>query len=198
MYPTFPVIHHDFFCQGPWSVEGACRSARGRQLLVPATLEAAGMESLGLDPRIIDAVRALGIETFTEPQERAIPRILAGENLLLVAPTGIGKTEAALLPILDRLVREKPEPTSCLYITPLRALNRDMLRRMTFFADRLRLRVAVRHGDTSPQGRAAITRPPPGILIPTPEAFQILFTRPELRGDLPAVRYVVGRQIPAT
>src|SRR2546425_253391 len=123
------------------------------------------MESLGLDPRIIDAVRALGIETFTEPQERAIPRILAGENLLLVAPTGIGKTEAALLPILDRLVREKPEPTSCLYITPLRALNRDMLRRMTFFADRLGIRVAVRHGDTTPQARAAscnASGPPPG------------------------------------
>jgi len=123
----------------------------GRQLLVPATLEAAGMESLGLDARIIDAVRALGIETFTQPQERAIPRILAGENVLLVAPTGIGKTEAALLPILDRLLREKPEPTSCLYITPLRALNRDMLRRMTFFADRLGVRVAVR---LTPRARA--------------------------------------------
>src|SRR3989475_1871442 len=195
MAPPFPVIRHDFFCQGPWSVEGACRSARGRQLLVPATLEAAGMESLGLDPRIIDAVRALGIETFTEPQERAIPRILAGENLLLVAPTGIGKTEAALLPILDRLVREKPEPTSCLYITPLRALNRDMLRRMTFFADRLSIRVAVRHGDTTPKERAAITRHPPDILITTPETFQILFTGRKLREHLRSVRYVVVDEI---
>src|SRR2546427_12986876 len=111
MYPTFPVIHHDFFCQGPWSVEGACRSARGRQLLVPAALEAAGMESLGPHPRIIDAVRAPGIEGFTEPQERAIPRILAGENVLLGAPTGIGKTEAALLPILDRPGPGEPPPT---------------------------------------------------------------------------------------
>src|SRR5881628_400952 len=149
------------------------RRRPGRQLLVPATLEAAGMESLGLDSRIL--------ETFTEPQERAIPRILAGANVLLVAPTGIGKTEAALLPILDRILRDKPEPTSCLYITPLRALNRDMLRRMTFFADRLGVRVAVRHGDTSPQERAAITRHPPDILITTPETFQILFTGRKLR-----------------
>src|SRR5437773_11518310 len=149
------------------------------------------MESLGLDPRILDAVRALGIETFTEPQERAIPRILAGANALLVAPTGIGKTEAALLPVLDHIGRETPEPTSCLYITPLRALNRDMLRRMTFFAERLGVRVAVRHGDTSPQERAAITRHPPDILITTPETFQILFAGRRLRGHLEAVGGVV-------
>src|SRR2546425_1170298 len=139
------------------------RRRPGRQLLVPATLEAAGMESLGLDSRILETVQALGIETFTEPQERAIPRILAGANVLLVAPTGIGKTEAALLPILDRILRDKPEPTSCLYITPLRALNRDMLRRMTFFADRLGVRVAGRHGGTTPQERAASPPPPPRI-----------------------------------
>src|SRR2546426_2382832 len=171
------------------------RRRPGRQLLVPATLQAAGMESLGLDSRILEAVRALGIETFTEPQERAIPRILAGANVLLVAPTGIGKTEAALLPILDRILRDKPEPTSCLYITPLRALNRDMLRRMTFFADRLRVRVAVRHGDTTPQERAAITRHPPDILITTPETVQILFTRPKLREHPPSVPYVGIDQI---
>src|SRR5207249_6668139 len=140
---------------------------------------------------ILETVQALGIEAFTEPQERAIPRILAGANVLLVAPTGIGKTEAALLPILDRILRDKPEPTSCLYITPLRALNRDMLRRMTFFADRLGVRVAVRHGDTTPQERAAITRHPPDILITTPETFQILFTGRKLREHLRSVRYVV-------
>src|SRR5437667_115178 len=174
---------------------GTAVGARGRQLLVRATLQVPGMESLGLDLRILDAVRALGIEAFTEPQERAIPRILAGANVLLVAPTGIGKTEAALLPILDRILREKPEPTSCLYITPLRALNRDMLRRMRFFADRLGVRVADRHGNTTPQERAAITRHPPDILITTPETFQILFTGRRLREHLRSVRWVVLDEI---
>src|SRR3989442_15839515 len=174
---------------GPIDDKAYRRSKRrpGRQLLVPATLEAAGMESLGLDSRILETVQALGIETFTEPQERAIPRILAGANVLLVAPTGIGKTEAALLPILDRILRDKPEPTSCLYITPLRALNRDMLRRLTCFADRLGVRVAVRPGDTTPPEAAAITRHTPHILITTPETLPILFTRPQLREHLPAV-----------
>src|SRR6184192_2024619 len=153
------------------------------------------MESLGLAPPILDAVKALGIDEFTEPQVQAIPRILAGANVLLVAPTGIGKTEAAFLPLLQHLIREKPEPTSVLYITPLRALNRDMLRRMTFFAERLGVRVAVRHGDTTPQERAAITRHPPDVLITTPETFQILFTGRRLREHLKSVRWVVIDEI---
>src|SRR5205823_6248703 len=98
------------------------RRSPGEQLLVRGALQATSMESLGLDPPILDAVKALGIEEFTEPQLQAIPRILAGANVLLVAPTGIGKTEAAFLPLLQHLIREKPEPTSVLYITPLRDL----------------------------------------------------------------------------
>src|SRR2546430_4485358 len=153
------------------------------------------MESLGLDPPILDAVRALGIDAFTEPQVRAIPRILAGANVLLVAPTGIGKTEAAFLPILQHLLREKPKPTSALYITPLRALNRDLLRGRTFFAERLGVRVAVRHGDTTPPERAAMTRHPPDVLITTPETFQILFTGRRLREHLKSVQWVVIDEI---
>src|SRR3989442_11775190 len=159
----------------------------GRQLLVSATLEAAGMDSLGLDSRILETVQALGIETFTEPQERAIPRILAGANVLLVAPTGIGKTEAALLPILDRILRDKPEPTSCLYITPLRALNRDMLRRMTFFPDRLCVPLPGRPRATPPPERAAATPQPPHIPLTTPGTLQILFTARNLREHLRSV-----------
>src|SRR3989442_5676854 len=107
MYPTSPVIHHDFFLSGVGSLSRGVPSDPGRQLLVPATVEAAGMESLGLDPRIIDAVRALGIETFTEPQRRPIPRILTGENVLLLAPTRIRKSETGLLPILRPILRAK-------------------------------------------------------------------------------------------
>ena len=153
------------------------------------------MQDLGLDPRIIDAANALGIQEFTEPLLRAIPRILAGRHVLLVAPTGIGKTEAAILPIFHRLLREDPKRIAALYITPLRALNRDMLRRMTFFAERLGLDVAVRHGDTPPQERARLTRKPPQLLITTPETFQVLFTGERLREQLSRVKWVVVDEI---
>ncbi|MBI4417076.1 MAG: DEAD/DEAH box helicase [Euryarchaeota archaeon] len=153
------------------------------------------MQELGLDPRIVDAAKELGIEAFTEPQVRAIPPIMAGKHVLLVAPTGIGKTEAAAFPIFHRVLREQPKRIAALYVTPLRALNRDMLRRMTFFAERLGLDVAVRHGDTPPAERARLTRRPPQLLITTPETFQILFTGEKLRAQLANVRWVVVDEV---
>ncbi len=70
-----------------------------------------------------------------------------------------------------------------------------MLRRMTFFAERLGVPVAVRHGDTPQRERARITRDPPQILITTPETFQILFTGRRLRDHLRSVRWVVVDEI---
>ncbi len=153
------------------------------------------MQDLGLDPRVTEAARAIGIEEFTEPQLRAIPPILAGKHVLLVAPTGIGKTEAAVLPIFHHILREDPKRVAALYITPLRALNRDMLRRLSLFAERLGLDVAVRHGDTPQQERARLTRKPPQLLITTPETFQVLFTGEKLRAQLANVRWVVVDEI---
>src|SRR3990170_9118094 len=161
----------------------------------PVAWTAVPMEKFAIHPSILASLEKLGFRELTEPQRRAIPEIMAGKNVLLVAPTGIGKTEAAILPILHRILVEKPEPVSCLYITPLRALNRDMLRRMTFFGEQLGLRIAVRHGDTSTKERAEITRHPPDILITTPETFQILFTGRHLRDQLRSVKWVVIDEI---
>ncbi len=141
------------------------------------------------------ALDKLGIHEFTEPQLKTIPLIMQGRDVLLVAPTGIGKTEAAILPLLHKILEGKPKPISVLYITPLRALNRDMLKRLTFFAEELDIRVAVRHGDTTPQERAALSRNPPDILITTPETFQILFTGSKLRQQLKQVRHVVVDEV---
>ncbi len=150
---------------------------------------------LSVDQRIVEALEELGIRELTEPQIEAVPLIQRGRNVLLIAPTGIGKTEAALIPILDSIIREKPSRISCLYVTPLRALNRDMLRRAAFFGEYLGLDVAVRHGDTSKAERTRQSRSPPDILITTPETLQIMFTGSRLRQHLREVQWVVVDEV---
>jgi ATP-dependent Lhr-like helicase len=148
-----------------------------------------------LDPRIIKVLKDKDIHEPTGPQKDAIPNILAGKHLLLVAPTGIGKTEAAMLPVLHKLITTPGRGIRCIYVTPLRALNRDMLRRMTEFGEALNLDVAVRHGDTPQSERQRQSRSAPDILITTPETLQILFTGKNLRSHLKNVRYFVVDEI---
>ncbi len=114
---------------------------------------------------------------------------------MLVAPTGIGKTEAAMLPILQRLGEGSAGGIRCVYVTPLRALNRDLLIRLREFCGALDLRVAVRHGDTTQAERTAQSKNPPDIIITTPETLQIMFTGKNLRKHLSQVRHVVIDEI---
>ena len=118
-----------------------------------------------LDERIRKVLTDKQISMPTGPQTEAIPHILAGRNILLVAPTGIGKTEAAMLPIFHKLISTEGKGIRCIYVTPLRALNRDMLRRLEEFGDALDLRVAVRHGDTPQSERTHQSKYAPDVLI---------------------------------
>lgn len=137
-----------------------------------------------------------GMTEPTEPQREASPIIQTGANVLLVAPTGIGKTEAAMLPIFDALYRVGKRPgIRCLYVTPLRALNRDMMKRMTDLGRELGVTVDVRHGDTSAGDRARQSKNPPEIMITTPETLQVMFTGKNLAIHLKNVRCVVIDEI---
>lgn len=92
-----------------------------------------------LSPAVQQTIADSGIQTPTPPQTIAIPEIIGGKNVLLIAPTGSGKTEAVLLPILDRLLKTASrQGISIIYITPLRALNRDLLKRLEFWSKKLK------------------------------------------------------------
>ena len=109
-------------------------------------------------------LRELGFTRATDPQVMAIGPISRGENVLLVAPTGYGKTEACILPVFNSFLAHRlKEGISLLYITPLRALNRDMLRRLMVWGTRLGLRIEVRHGDTTRSERRKQALKPPDL-----------------------------------
>ena len=131
----------------------------------------------------------------TPIQESAIPNIIDGKDRLLIAPTGSGKTLSAILPILHRCITEDWEPLSILYITPLRALNRDVDRRLQDIAESVGLRVGLRHGDTTQSERAKQVRKPPHLLVTTPETFQLMFTGKNLRGLLKTVNAVIVDEV---
>ena len=142
---------------------------------------------------LAEAVKERGFEKPTEAQEKAIPPILEGKNVLLISPTASGKTESALLPILTRLVSEpeKAPGIKILYITPLRALNRDLLERLSWWAGQVGFKAAVRHGDTDTKERVSQSRSPPDILIITPETLQAILPGRVLRRHLRDIRYLI-------
>ncbi|MCW4019432.1 MAG: DEAD/DEAH box helicase [Candidatus Bathyarchaeota archaeon] len=137
-------------------------------------------------------VEQKGFPKPTEPQEKTIPKILEGKNVLLISPTATGKTEAAFLPVLSMLLQAPKSPgIKVLYVTPLRALNRDMLDRLTWWCNNLDIRLAVRHGDTETKERLRQSRSPPDILITTPETLQAMLSGWLLRQSLQSLRWVV-------
>ncbi len=148
-----------------------------------------------LDEKIIRIIEERGVQNPTEPQKKIIPLVLKGKNVLLLSPTGSGKTEAAVLPIFTKILREKPEKVSALYITPLRALNRDMLGRLIEYSREMGLSVMVRHSDITQSQRRLIVTKPPDLLITTPESLQIMLNGKRLRQIISNVRYVVVDEV---
>src|SRR3954451_5826376 len=115
----------------------------------------------------------------TPAQRFAWPPIAAGEHLLLISPTGTGKTLAAFLAILDRLYREHAAGTlspklRCVYVSPLRSLGYDIERNLSAPIEAIRrslgldespVAVGVRTGDTPAHRRRKLRDEPPHLLI---------------------------------
>jgi len=147
-------------------------------------------------------------DTFTTAQRRAIPLINSGRNVLVLSPTGSGKTLTSFLAILSGLTSLSQrglleDKVYCIYISPLKALDNDIyknleepLRGINEVAGYdLGIRHAVRTGDTTQYERSKMLKNPPHILITTPETLSILLVAPKFRQKLKSVRYVIVDEI---
>ena len=133
-----------------------------------------------------------GFSRLTDIQQKASPQILQKKDCLVIAPTGSGKTECSVIPIFRVLKSSRRNGMiKALYITPLRALNRDVFRRITRYAAGNGLSIEIRHGDTSQKDRRRINENPPDVLITTPETLMILLTQPKALSALSELEWVV-------
>ena len=100
----------------------------------------------------------------------------AGEDALLIAPTGGGKTLAGFLPSLVELAGGGNAGLHTLYVSPLKALATDIARNLTgpVSAMKLPIRIETRSGDTSSEQRAKQKGAPPDMLLTTPESLAVL------------------------
>lgn len=145
---------------------------------------------------VLDKFHRLGFTQLTEIQKKAVPLIIQKKDSLIIAPTGSGKTECSVIPVFSFVsTTRQTGKIKALYITPLRALNRDVFKRIIKYAESESLTIEIRHGDTSQAARKRITTLPPDILITTPETLVILLTQEKMLNALSELEWVIIDEI---
>src|SRR5437868_8196856 len=128
---------------------------------------------LGLIAPLTKAVAGEGYQTPTPIQEKAIPHVLSGRDLLGLAQTGTGKTAAFALPILQRLhelgkAAQRPRPIRCLVLTPTRELASQIGESFTVYGKHLALNNTVIFGGVGMDAQKQALRAGMDILVATP------------------------------
>ncbi len=149
-------------------------------------------------------------KSFSLPQLHGVMEIHSRNNILVSAPTGATKTLTAFLSILNELVDSSikgilEDRIYCVYVSPLKALNNDIERNLKepleeiekIAGKELKIRVAVRTGDTETRERTKMLKNPPHILITTPESLAILLSSPKFIEHLKKVEWFICDEVHA-
>lgn len=137
-----------------------------------------------------------GFKQLTPIQEAAIPIILQKNNVLLIAGTSGGKTEAALLPVLTMLAEEDQSSVKVIYVAPLKALLNNLEGRIQEYAERVYKNVFKWHGDVSASKKKNALKDPPDILVITPESLEVMFISPYIdKSIFKDIRFVIVDEV---
>ena len=124
-----------------------------------------GFYGLGIAPRLLEKIEALGYEVPTPIQLKAIPLAIEGKDVIGIAQTGTGKTLAFGIPMIQRLAREKGRG---LVLTPTRELAIQVRDAMRPFTQAARMGMAVLIGGEHQRGQVRALRKKPRIIVATP------------------------------
>jgi ATP-dependent Lhr-like helicase len=153
-----------------------------------------------LDERLQRWVWQKGWTGLRDAQEAAIPVLLQAEqDVIIAAATASGKTEAAFLPILSKLLSGGEEMGVALYISPLKALINDQWGRLDQLCEELNIPVVPWHGDITATRKRGFMKRPQGVLLITPESLEAQFVLRghELKRYFGELQYVVVDELHA-
>ena len=142
--------------------------------------------SKGLNPVVGRAFYG-GFSQLRPAQEAAIDAVVAGEDVVVLAGTGSGKTEAVACPgrLSTPRCADRSHSPVVVYIAPTRALVNDIFRRIEPMLDPIHVTAGVRHGEKDDLSK----KHPPGVLVTTPESLDVLLFKSSYQ--LKAVRTVI-------
>lgn len=144
-------------------------------------------------------VNTLGWSSLRSTQLQAIDPILSGINCLLLAPTAGGKTEAAIIPVLSRMMTDAWPGVSVIYVCPIKALLNNLEQRLSHYAGLVGRRVAVWHGDVTQSKKSHAIKDAPDILLTTPESLEgmLVSTRIDRQAWFGNLRVVIADELHA-
>ncbi len=138
-------------------------------------------------------VNSLGWTELREVQSASVDAYLGGANLVVLAPTAGGKTEAAFFPVISQMLSEGWTGLSVLYVSPIRALLNNQEERLRRYFQLVGRRAACWHGDTTQGDKRRMLADPPDCLLTTPESLEVLLVSSKIdhRHFFQSVRAVV-------
>ena len=142
---------------------------------------------MNLRPELAESLRRIGFVTATEVQEKAIPELMKGRNLVVRAKTGTGKTAAFLVPIMQRMGRTRE--MEAVILAPTRELAQQIAKFSKEVGGALGISTVVVYGGASINAQMNALRFGANILVGTPGRILDLMDRGALKTD--RVRYLV-------